>query len=138
MRGIFRLTGTVERSAAVDHWLDAQPGELGAVARRWFGELRQCGDDVREVMHDGCPTACVGDAAFAYVGVYKTHVNIGFFHGAALADPAGLLQGTGKYMRHVKVTPDVAVDSSLETLIASAYRDIVSRVDAEPLQRREG
>jgi len=93
--------------------------------------MRQCGADVRELMHDGYPTVCVGDAAFAYVGVFGAHVNVGFFHGAALPDPAGLLQGTGKYMRHVKLKPGLALDGpSLETLIACAYRDIHSRLKA--------
>jgi hypothetical protein len=91
--------------------------------------MRQCGADVRELMHDGYPTVCVEDAPFAYVGVFRAHVNVGFFHGAALPDPACLLQGTGKYMRHVKVKPGVALDgSSLEALITSAYRDIVARL----------
>jgi len=91
--------------------------------------MRQCGTSVRELMHDGCPTVCVEDAAFAYVGVHTAHVNVGFFQGASLADPARLLQGTGKYMRHVKVRPGVSLDSSsLEVLVASAYRDIVARL----------
>jgi hypothetical protein len=88
--------------------------------------MRQCGPNVRELMHDGCPTVCVEDAAFAYVGVYTAHVNVGFFHGASLPDPVGLLQGTGKYMRHVKLRPGTPLDgSALEALIVSAYRDIV-------------
>jgi hypothetical protein len=91
--------------------------------------MRQCGADVRELMHDGCPTVCVEDAPFAYVNAFKAHVNVGFFHGAGLTDPAGLLQGTGKYMRHVKVKPGLALDgSSLEGLITAAYRDIVARL----------
>lgn len=138
MRGIFRLTGAVAHSAAVEQWLGSQAGELGTIARTWFAALRQCGDDVREVMHDGCPTACVGDAAFAYVGVFKTHVSVGFFHGSALPDPDGVLQGSGKYMRHVKITPGLDVGASLETLIGSAYRDIVSRLDAERPYLHEG
>jgi hypothetical protein len=93
--------------------------------------MRRCGDDVRELLHDGYPTVCVEDAPFAYVGVFRDHVNVGFFHGTALPDAAGLLQGTGKYMRLVKIDPDRAVDaSSLEALIASAYRDIVARLKA--------
>ncbi|MDB4878496.1 MAG: hypothetical protein JWM41_4942 [Gemmatimonadetes bacterium] len=80
-------------------------------------------------MHDGYATVCVDDAPFAYVGVFKDHVNVGFFHGTALPDPSGLLQGTGKYMRHVKVKPGLALDTpSLEALIASAYRDILTRL----------
>jgi hypothetical protein len=91
--------------------------------------MRGCGFDVRELLHDGHPTACVGDAAFAYTNVFTAHVNVGFFRGAALPDPAGLLQGDGKYMRHVKLKPGTAVDaSSLEALITVAYLDIKTRL----------
>jgi len=91
--------------------------------------MRGCGADVRELLHDGHPTACVGDAAFAYTNAFTAHVNVGFFHGAALPDPAGLLQGNGKYMRHVKLKPGTAADaSSLETLITVAYLDIKRRM----------
>ena len=91
--------------------------------------MQHCGTDVRELLHDGFPTTCVQDAPFTYVGVFKDHVNVGFFHGASLPDPAGLLEGSGKYMRHVKVRPGRALDASaLEALIAAAYRDIVSRL----------
>lgn len=82
-------------------------------------------------MHDGCPTVCVQDAAFAYVSAFTAHVNVGFFQGASLADPAGLLEGTGKYMRHVKLRPGLAVDeSSLAALITAAHLDIVARLRA--------
>jgi len=80
-------------------------------------------------MHDGCPTACVRDAAFAYVNAFRAHVNVGFFHGAALPDPANLLQGDGKHMRHVKIKPGLAVDEpALDALVTAAYRDIVARL----------
>jgi hypothetical protein len=126
---LLRFTGAVERAPAIDAWLDAQPSALGAIARTWVARMRRCGDDVREVLHDGYPTVCVDDAPFAYVGVFSRHVDVGFFHGAVLPDPAGLLQGTGKHMRHVKVAPGLALDeSSLDALIASAYRDILARV----------
>lgn len=93
--------------------------------------MQRCGADVRELLHDSFPTACVEDAPFAYVGVFKDHVNVGFFHGTSLPDPAGLLEGTGKYMRHVKVRPGHAFDSSaLEALVTAAYRDIVTRLTA--------
>jgi hypothetical protein len=104
-------------------------GPLGAIAQRWFDVMRDCGDDVREVLHDGCPTACVGDAAFAYVNAFTAHVNAGFFHGAELADPAGLLEGAGKFMRHVKLRPDRDVDAAaLERLIVTAYIDMKGRL----------
>jgi hypothetical protein len=102
---------------------------LGAIARRWFEVMRDCGDDVRELLHDGYPTACVQDAAFAYVGAFKAHVNVGFFRGAEIADPDGLLEGTGKFMRHVKLRPerDVSV-SAVGKLIETAYMDIRGRL----------
>ncbi len=103
---------------------------MGAIAHEWFEVMRKCGDEVREILHDGCPVACLGDAAFGYVNVFTSHVNVGFFHGAALPDPARSLQGTGKFMRHVKVGPGTATDAaSLSRLIETAYSDIKARVE---------
>jgi len=107
-------------------------GELGAIAQRWFEVMRDCGDDVRELSHDGHPTACVADAAFAYVNAFKAHVNVGFFRGAEIADPDGLLEGNGKYMRHVKLSSERDVDApALTTLIETAYTDMKERLKAE-------
>ena len=99
--------------------------ELGTIAQRWFEVMRDCGEDVRELLHDGHPTACVGDAAFGYVNAFKAHVNVGFFRGAELSDPSNLLEGTGKFMRHVKLRPERDVDANaLMKLIETAYTDI--------------
>ena len=107
-------------------------GELGAIAQRCFEVMRHCGDDVRELLHDGHPTACVADAAFGYVNAFKAHVNVGFFRGAELTDPARLLEGTGKFMRHVKLRPETDVDDgALKKLIETAYTDMKGRVKAE-------
>jgi hypothetical protein len=90
-----------------------------------------CGEDVRELLHDGHPTACVGDAAFGYVNAFKAHVNVGFFLGAEIADPEGLLEGDGKFMRHVKLRPDRGVDTSaLRMLILTAYTNMKERLAA--------
>jgi hypothetical protein len=119
----------VARDPAIDAWFDSRSPELGAIAREWFLRMRECGSDVRELLHDGHPTACVGDAAFAYTNVFTAHVNVGFFQGATLHDPAGLLQGNGKYMRHVKLKPGTEVDAaSLVALITVAYLDIKTRL----------
>ena len=107
-------------------------GELGKITQRCFEVMRDCGDDVRELLHDGHPTACVGDAAFAYVNAIKAHVNAGFFRGAEIADPKGLLEGTGKFMRHVKLKPEGDVDATaLMKLIETAYTDMRGRLKAE-------
>jgi hypothetical protein len=131
MDGIFRLGGASKRDPEVDIWLDERPADLGPLARFWFEKLRACGSDVRELMHDGFATACVQDAPFAYIGTYKAHVNVGFFRGAALKDPVGLLEGEGKRMRHVKLKPGSPIDTAaLERLVQEAYADIKKRLTA--------
>ena len=112
MRALFRLDNTAKRHPLVSRWLNDRQGALGAIARRWFEALRHCGDDVTEVLHDGQPTACVEGAAFAYVDVFASHVNLGFFQGAELSDPKGLLEGTCKFMRHAKLQPGLDVDTA--------------------------
>jgi hypothetical protein len=132
MNEILRLSGAVKHDPAVDTWLNDRDPELGSIARRCFEQMRRRGDDVLELIHDGCPVACVEDAPFAYVNVFKAHVNVGFFAGAELDDPAGLLEGTGKRMRHVKVKPSEALDAvALSALIDAAYADIKLRLDLE-------
>jgi hypothetical protein len=127
--GILRFNGAVKRDPAIDLWLAEVPLELRAMAREWFLRMRQCGDDVLELMHDGCPVACVQDAPFGYVNSFRSHVNVGFFHGAMLADPAGLLEGSGKRMRHVKLHPGRDLDASaLGDLVDAAYLDIRARL----------
>ena len=126
-----RFPSSVKRDPAIDLWMHAHSGELGAIAQRWFEVMRACGDDVRELLHDGHPTACVGDAAFAYVNAFKAHVNVGFFRGAEIADPEGLLEGAGKFMRHVKLRPERDVDvKGLMKLIETAYIDMKGRLKA--------
>ena len=112
--------------------MQEQSRELGALAKHWFEVIRGCGADVRELLHDGHPTACVDGAAFAYVNAFSAHVNVGFFRGAEIADPNGLLVGTGRFMRHVKLRPSEDVDASaLRGLIQTAYADIKRRLKAE-------
>ena len=132
MSQLFRFPDAVRRDPAVEAWMREHEGELGAIARHWFQVMRDRGDDVRELLHDGHPTACVADAAFAYVNAFKTHVNVGFFRGAEIADPEGLLEGTGRFMRHVKLAPDRDVDTTaLVALIETAYADMKGRLKAE-------
>lgn len=131
MNQLFRFSNTLNRDPAITVWIDEHSDHLGSIAQHWFGVIRDCGDDVRELLHDGHPTACVNDAAFAYVNAFKAHVNVGFFRGAELADPADLLEGTGKYMRHVKLGPDREIDAiALVDLIESAYIDMKRRLEA--------
>jgi len=129
MNKLFRFPSAARRDPSVSAWFAKPDDELRRLARPWFEQMRGCGADVRELLHDGHPTACVEDAAFGYVNAFRAHVNVGFFFGAALDDPAGLLEGTGKRMRHVKLRPGQHVDdAALSELIAAAYQHIRVRL----------
>ena len=127
---LLRFNGATEHDAAIDAWMRDHAGDRGEIAQHWFEAMRKCGDEVRELLHDGCPTACFGDAPFGYVNVFKSHVNVGFFQGASLRDPVGLLQGNGKFMRHVKLRPGVPTDdAALAQLIVMAYAEMKALVE---------
>lgn len=129
MTQLLRFPTAIRRDPAIERWMNDHEGPLGAIARRWFEVMRGRGNDVRELLHDGHPTACVADAAFGYVNAFRAHVNVGFFRGAQLPDPKRLLEGTGKFMRHVKLRPGEPSDeAALEALIGAAYRDMQGRV----------
>ena len=127
---LLRIDNTTEHDPAINAWFLDHSSELGAIAHHWWKLMRNCGDEVREALHDGCPVACLGDVPFAYVNVFTAHVNVGFFQGAALSDPARLLQGTGKFMRHAKLRPGTSIDAdALARLIDAAYSAIKDRVE---------
>jgi len=143
MDALFRFAAAERHSPEVERWFMTQPPGLGDRAERLFNRLRACGSDVRELLHDGWPTACVEDAAFAYVSVHAAHVNLGFYRGAELPDPAGLLQGAGKRMRHVRLAAGEEVDEgALDALIEAAYEDMRMRLgeawDPRRSQARDG
>ena len=126
---LFIFTEAARNLPEVDEWLSGKPDELYSIAQYWFTQLRRCGDDVNEIMHAGCPTACITGAAYGYVNVVPSHVNMGFFTGAFLDDPNNLLEGTGKRMRHIKLRPGIDLDSqALSELIQRAYADVKGRL----------
>lgn len=132
MSELFRFPSAVARDLAVDAWFARTDDAVRWIAQPWFERMRACGADVRELLQDGHPTACVEDAAFGYVDAFSAHASVGFFHGAALDDPAGLLEGAGKRMRHVKLRWGQAVnEAALGELIAAAYRDMRARLQTE-------
>ena len=87
---------------------DAAPG-VAATADAMRALLRARHAEAVEIARSGERTVCFGfgpkkmSEAYAYLMPQKAHLNLGFFHGAALADPEGLLEGTGKALRHVKL-----------------------------------
>lgn len=128
MDDLMRFAEAVRRDPKVEAWFADANHPLRQMTRPWFERMRSCGGDVRELVHDGCPVVCVGEAAFAYVNAFTAHASVGFFQGASLADPAGLLEGSGRRMRHVKLRLGKKVNAgALEALIAAAYADMRQR-----------
>lgn len=129
MSKLLRFPSAIPRDPRIDLWFSEPDHELRRIGQPWFEQMRGCGADVREILHDGYPTACVGDAPFGYVNAFSAHANVGFFYGAELDDPAGLLQGAGRRMRHVKLRWAEPVDgAALSQMIAASYRDIRARL----------
>lgn len=130
MRDLLRFPSAVRRDPRIEAWFSDFPDPLRWMVRPWFERMRACGPDVRELLHDGCPVACVADSPFAYVNAFRAHSAVGFFQGATLADPAGLLEGTGRRMRHVKLRLGHDCDeAALADLIAAACLDIRRRLE---------
>lgn len=126
---LFPLEGARESDPDVERWFAQPPPALRAEAHKWFTFMRSRGTDVLELLHDGHPTACIDGIALGYVNAFKDHVNVGFFLGATLSDPDGLLEGTGRFMRHVKVRPGIGGDqAALRSLIERAYTDLKARL----------
>jgi hypothetical protein len=60
---------------------------------------------------------------FCWIAPAGAHVSLGFNYGAELPDPEGLLEGTGRLFRHVKLASDRDVDAkSLRRLLVAATR----------------
>jgi hypothetical protein len=126
---ILRFSGTQKRDPAIADWFRRQPEPFQTMALEWFDSMRGAGRDVEELLHDGYPIVCIDEAPFAYVNAYRDHVNVGFYYGALLDDPAHLLEGTGRRGRHVKLRPGREIDAvALRDLVAAAYADIKLRV----------
>jgi hypothetical protein len=125
MNDLLRFPNAVRHDPRIEAWFSGFADPHRLMTRAWFERMRRCGPDVRELLHDGCPVACVQDVPFGYVNAFKAHANVGFFRGTLLSDPAGLLEGEGKRMRHVKLRPGKEFDAeALGDLIAAAYHDI--------------
>jgi hypothetical protein len=126
---LFPLEGSVARDPGVQSWFDQPPTELRELARKWFSVMKASGPDVLELLHDGHPTVCVAGIALGYVNAFTEHINVGFYLGSTLRDPAHILEGTGRFMRHVKVRSIEGTNhDALRELIGQAYVDLKDRL----------
>jgi hypothetical protein len=115
--------------------VNADVERLLASKERPIAELaRQLCELVLEVYPDAVISVDGGDIGFGsgrgyrglvfVVAPHTRHVNLGVAEGAGLADPAGLLEGTGKRHRHVKIrqASDLERPELRDLMVAAAAR----------------
>ena len=92
---------------------------------------------ILEIHPDACEVVRLGEKAasygcgprkmidgYAYIMPFRAWVNLGFFQGASLIDPLGLLEGTGAKLRHVKLRTVAETEQpGVRALVEEAYAE---------------
>ena len=86
----------------VDSWMEELGPSLREIAQTLRGIILQAVPDISESIKWGTPNYAKSGHV-CYLAANKGHINLGFFNGAGLNNPDGLIEGTGAKMRHVKV-----------------------------------
>ena len=100
---------TVETHGSFDDALSGSSAHVKEIARRLRQLIIEVYPDVVEVPWPKQRIIGYGvgpkkmSEHFCYIGAHRDHVNLGFYYGAELPDPEGLMKGTGKVLRHIKV-----------------------------------
>jgi hypothetical protein len=82
---------------------------LRPLAEQWFARMQQCGDGVRELMHDG---RRVEEALFGCVNVFTAHVTVVFSTARRWRTRQACCEGTGKYVRQLKLRSGGELDDA--------------------------
>ena len=96
----------------IDSYISAAPAEQKAVMKELRKLIHQAIPGAEEHFKWGRPVFSL-DKDFVYLKSAKSYVTLGFFHFEKLQDPNGLLEGTGKDMRHIKIKKAADIDSKL-------------------------
>lgn len=101
------------------------PEDVRPVAVALREVVRASAPGLEAIVNDGMP--CYVEPGkrrtVVYISAAKDRVNLGFCDGVDLHDPKGLLEGTGKRLRHVKVRSTAAArDPALAALVRDAVR----------------
>ena len=96
--------------ASFDQYLEGQAPRNQDVIRALRKFVKRVAPQLQESVKWGNGCWVEGKVPVAYVYSAPDHVQFGFFRGAALKDPKGLLKGEGKFVRHVKVRKRSDID----------------------------
>jgi hypothetical protein len=107
----------------IDLYVDAKPGELRDVAEKLRKLVNKTVKGTKESVNSWKIPTFESNGPMCFFMVGKYHVTFGFLRGTSLPDPAGLLEGTGKSLRHVKLrTAEDVSAPALKKLIEAAAR----------------
>jgi putative transposase len=109
--------GRPPSDATVSRWAVRSPRTRGASAPAECQDVRAILIEIRRMVRDALPdtTEIFYHGALGYIPTpsgfemilcvtpQNGYVDLGFFFGVSVTDPLGLLEGTGKRMRHVKL-----------------------------------
>ncbi len=106
----------------IDAFFDRYPPGIAELARGCRALVRELVPDAKEALHEGWKVVSYGHRTkFCAIAPHEGWVNLQFHAGADLEDPDGRLGGTGKSMRHVRVSdPSDLEDASIAALVRRA------------------
>jgi len=117
-------------SQTVEQFLSTYPADVQALALKTRALVKEIVPDAQERVYEAYKTIGYGsgtkmDAMFCYIAPMKDRINLGFYRGVVLPDTEGLLEGTGKLLRHVKVRSMADVEKpALRQLIMDAVAEL--------------
>src|SRR5262245_12712705 len=115
--------GKMKAYASFDEYLEAQSPKNQTIIRALRRFVKRIEPTLSEAVKwgNGCWIGSKGPVAYAYSDT--EYVQFGFFRGASLKDPQGLLEGKGQYVRHIKVRSRSAIDEqAFAALLRQAAR----------------
>lgn len=107
------------KPTTVDAYVEGVDEHLRPLFRAVRAFVREHAPDLQERLYMDVPSYW-GSDALLYLADYSKHINLGFNRGAHLPDPHGLLEGTGKNLRHVKLRGAADLTPQLAQLIRAA------------------
>jgi hypothetical protein len=94
----------------LDQFLQAYPGEVGQLFKATRERVLKAAKGCNEIIYDAYSAVASGftftegfQEAFCHIAAYGKYVNLGFNNGAQMDDPAHVLQGSGKFIRHITI-----------------------------------
>jgi hypothetical protein len=119
-------------------WLENLPAEKKTIIERLRRLIASVAPEAHEIIYHDALWYGPADSGYPilYITVFKAHVNLGFFFGGFVSDPEGLLVGSGKRMRHIKIRSlHECENPAITSLLAQAWADGSQRVAQLPHRR---